>query len=67
MTLSLTSILTIIFVVAKLMGAFPYSWWWVFSPTLIPVAIGLVVSVIAGALATGTPYSIARSLKKRSF
>lgn len=33
--LSLSSILTIIFVIAKLTGHFAYSWWLVFAPTIV--------------------------------
>lgn len=37
----LASILTIIFVIAKLAGAVTWSWWWVFSPLWISAAVGL--------------------------
>lgn len=40
---SLTSILTIIFVLAKLAGIIGWSWWLVFAPTLISVAFGLLI------------------------
>ena len=43
MGLGLTSILTLIFVVAKLLGVIDWSWWLVFSPTLIGVGIGLTI------------------------
>jgi hypothetical protein len=47
----LASILTIIFVLAKLMGKVSWSWWWVFSPlwigTLAVLVILAVVFVIA--------------------
>ena len=33
--LGLSSILTIIFVLAKIFGKITWSWWWVFSPLLI--------------------------------
>ena len=39
--------LTIILVCAKILGQFDYSWWWVFSPILIPVALMAGVSFIA--------------------
>jgi hypothetical protein len=46
----LTSILTIIFVIAKLVGAVTWSWWWVFSPLWIVALSGLgflaIVAVI---------------------
>lgn len=41
--LGLTSILTLIFVVAKLLGVIDWSWWLVFAPTLIGVGIGLTI------------------------
>ena len=33
--LGLPSVLTIIFIVLKLVGVIDWSWWWVFSPALI--------------------------------
>ena len=40
--IGLSSILTIIFVVAKLFGVIDWSWWLVFAPTIVSVAIGLL-------------------------
>ncbi|MDN6326820.1 MAG: hypothetical protein L0J48_02210 [Alkalibacterium sp.] len=45
--IGLLSILTIIFVIAKLFGVIDWSWWLVFAPTIVSVAIGLLVVVIA--------------------
>lgn len=42
----LCSILTIIFVIAKIMGAIDWSWWWVFSPIWIPILLGLGIIVV---------------------
>jgi diacylglycerol kinase len=39
--------LTIIFAAAKLLGNFDYSWLWVFSPILIPIAIIVGLSFIS--------------------
>lgn len=39
--LGLSSVLTIVFVVLKLVGTINWSWWWVFSPLLID--IGLII------------------------
>jgi len=39
--------LTIIFAAAKLLGNFDYSWWWVFSPLWVPLAIMAGLSFIA--------------------
>lgn len=44
--LGLPSVLTIIFVVLKLVGVINWSWWWVFSPTLI--SLGLTIPIIVG-------------------
>ena len=45
--LGLSSILTIIFVVAKLFGIINWSWWLVFLPTIISVGLGLLVLIVA--------------------
>ena len=44
----LASILTIIFVIAKLAGVVGWSWWWVFSPLWVSVllAIGILLLVL---------------------
>ena len=44
--LGFTSVLTIVFVVLKLVGTIDWSWWWVLSPTLIN--IGLTILVLIG-------------------
>lgn len=42
------SILTLIFVIAKLAGYFPYSWWIVFTPIWVPlVAILGVLAIVS--------------------
>lgn len=33
--LSLSTVLTVIFIVLKLTGVIDWSWWWILSPTLI--------------------------------
>jgi hypothetical protein len=44
-------VLTLIFVVMKILGYITWSWWWVFAPVIAHVAIGLaaiaVVLIIA--------------------
>lgn len=35
-------VLVLIFLVLKLTGVIAWSWWWVFSPLLISVALGVV-------------------------
>ena len=47
--LGLSSVLTIVFVVLKLVGVITWSWWWVFSPILID--LGLTIIVVIGFVA----------------
>jgi hypothetical protein len=43
----LASILTIIFVIAKLVGGVTWSWWWVFSPLWISALLGVgIIGII---------------------
>lgn len=42
------TVLFLIFLVLKLIGAISWSWWWVFSPIWIPI---LLVVVIGGLIA----------------
>lgn len=44
--LSFLNMLTLIFVIAKVLGLVTFSWWLVFMPTLIQVAIVLIVLVV---------------------
>lgn len=44
--LSVGTILTIAFVILKLIGIISWSWLWVFSPLWISVIIGLIVLLI---------------------
>ena len=44
--LSVGTILTITFVVLKLIGIISWSWLWVFSPLWISIIIGLIVLLI---------------------
>mgnify|MGYP001355580102 CR=1 FL=1 len=50
MRLGLPSILTIIFVIAKITGYVDWSWWLVFSPTFIGIGIGLILGIVAGVI-----------------
>lgn len=38
--------LTIAFIVLKLVGVITWSWWWVLSPLWIPLAVGLGILLI---------------------
>ena len=44
--LSLSSILTIIFVIAKLFGVINWSWWLVLLPSIISIGLGFVFMII---------------------
>lgn len=39
-------LLTVAFVVLKLIGIIDWSWWWVFSPLWIPISIGLFLLIL---------------------
>lgn len=45
-------LLTIVFIVLKLLGKIDWSWWWVLSPLWISLLVGIViiVLVISGAI-----------------
>ena len=45
------SILTLMFVAAKLVGYIDWSWWWVFCPIWIEAAIGIAVLIVIGIVA----------------
>ena len=45
---SLSTLLTVAFVVLKLCKVIDWSWWWVLSPTLISTGIGLLALIIIG-------------------
>lgn len=49
--LGLTSILTIIFVIAKLFGVIEWSWWLVFTPVFISLGVFILIFGILGILA----------------
>lgn len=45
--LGFLSILTLIFVIAKLFGLIAWSWWLVFTPVLIGVGLTVLILIIA--------------------
>ena len=49
--LGLPSILTIIFVIAKLFGVINWSWWLVFAPVLISLGIFILILGVLGIFA----------------
>jgi len=40
--------LTLIFLTLKLTGFISWSWWWVLSPTLIPLSLIVILLIIIG-------------------
>lgn len=47
----LGGVLTIVFVVLKLVGVIDWSWWWVLSPLLIGIALSLFLVLLVTVLA----------------
>lgn len=43
--LGLGGVLTVVFVVLKLVGVIDWSWWWVLSPTLIGIGLSLIIII----------------------
>ena len=41
-------LLTIVFIVLKILGKITWSWWWVLAPTWIPIAIAIVILILFG-------------------
>ena len=39
-------LLTIVFIILKLTGYINWSWWWVLSPVLIPIAFILILIIV---------------------
>lgn len=52
--LSLPVVLTIIFVVLKLVGVIAWSWWWVLSPLWIAFLLGVALVLIAALIAAAS-------------
>lgn len=47
-SLNFGEVLLVAFIVLKLCGVINWSWWWVFSPVWIPLAIAAVILLIYG-------------------
>ena len=47
-SLNFGEVLLVAFIVLKLCGVINWSWWWVFSPVWIPLAIVAVILIIYG-------------------
>lgn len=41
-------LLTLVFIVLKLIGKITWSWWWVLSPVWISIALAIVVMALCG-------------------
>ena len=41
-----SSLLTLVFIVLKLIGVINWSWWWVLAPLWIPIGVVLVLIII---------------------
>lgn len=46
-----TGLLQIAFIVLKLCNVINWSWWWVLAPIWIPLALGLLLTVLGAAIA----------------
>lgn len=53
-------LLTIAFIVLKLCAVIDWSWWWVLSPTLIPLGITLLIMLFLAALRTYAKWKLYR-------
>ena len=63
--LGLSGILTIIFVVLRLVGVIDWNWWWVFSPILIDIgASAILYAVLAGIIVYNRKYGFDNFNKK---
>lgn len=63
--LGLSSVLTIIFVVLKLIGTINWSWWWVFSPLLIDIGLSTIIIIGYAIYITYNDRKFAAELKKK--
>lgn len=60
-----TGLLTIAFIVLKLLGYIEWSWLWVLSPLWLPIPIIIILCVIADDLSKIMDYVNAKNLKKK--
>ena len=61
-SLSLNSVLGLVFITLKLCHVINWSWWWVTAPFWIPVALGIIL--IMALIFTGNTHKLAEELKK---
>jgi Flp pilus assembly protein TadB len=50
--LGISGVLTIVFIVLKLVKVIDWSWWWVFSPLLIELGLAAVILIIGTVVAS---------------
>lgn len=53
-SVSLTTLLFVVFLILKLCGVIAWSWWWVFSPLWIPIGLIILVLLTLGILGLAT-------------
>lgn len=63
--LGLSGVLTVVFVVLKLVGVIDWSWWWVVSPTLINMGLFCIVVIGIGIWAAYDNKKYGLTSKKR--
>jgi hypothetical protein len=56
-------LLTIVFIVLKLLGYINWSWWWVLAPMWIPISILLTIAAVAATI--GVLVSVFGGKKKK--
>ena len=61
--MGITEVLTLIFVILKLLNKIDWSWFWVLSPEIIAVAFYIVIYVISIVIAIKTNAEIEKSFR----
>lgn len=46
--MGITTVLTIIFIVLKLVGVISWSWWLVFLPTFYAIVVNIILQILLG-------------------
>lgn len=57
MTSSILTTIQIVFIILKLTNLVTWSWWLVLLPTLIPLAVGLLILLLTGLAVVATVIS----------
>ena len=61
--MGVTEVLTLIFVILKLLNIIDWEWFWVLSPEIIAVVVYILIYVISTVLAIKTDLEIERSFR----